>query len=114
MQNRPCGASGLQLQVCDSPRRGFLRAIVFHGAESFTDRSLDAGGRRLRIRAQRTRGAVKGYDASAPRNKIHQSLKCSLHRVQIFVDIGVVEFHRGQDGRGRKVVKELRPLVEER
>ena len=84
---------------------------MFHRAEGFTETSIDAGC--AGSASGLTTRSVKGDDASSPGDKIHQALKCSLHCVQIFVDIGVVEFHGGQDGRVRKVVQELRSLVEE-
>src|SRR5205823_5120619 len=52
------------------------------------------------------------YDA-APRHQIHQALKCGFHRVQVFIDVGMVEFHVRQQERCRHVMQKLRSLVEE-
>ena len=50
---------------------------------------------------------------AAARNQIHQALEGGLDRVEIFVDVGVIEFDRGQNDGVGKIVQELRALVEE-
>ena len=69
-----------------------------------------ARGLRFRWPLPRT---VEGDDASAAWDQIHQALERGFYRIEIFVDVGVIEFDRGENDRVGKVVKELRSLVEE-
>src|SRR4029077_17109240 len=57
---------------------------------------------------------VKGHDSSPQRNQVHQPLEGRFNGIEVFVDIGVVEFHRAQNGGVREIVQKLRPLVKER
>ena len=82
-------------------------AVALHWAECLAQAAFQAGtlggGRR----------AIEGDNPAAPRNQIHQALKRSFDRVEIFVNVGVIELDRGQDDGVGKVVQELRPLIEE-
>ncbi len=55
--------------------------------------------------------AIECDDAPAPRHQIHEPLEGGLYRVEIRVDVRMIEFDVGQDERIGKVVQELRPLV---
>ena len=48
-----------------------------------------------------------------PRHQIYQPLERRLHRIEVAVNIGVIELHVRQNQRVGKVVHELRTLVEE-
>src|SRR5208282_4552859 len=84
-----------------SPARTIGSAITFDGAECFLQTAANAFS------------AIKTDNLSASRNQVHQPFESRLHRVQILVDIGVVEFHRGENHGIRKVVQKLRALIEE-
>ncbi len=56
---------------------------------------------------------VERDDSSPAWNQVHQALECSFHRVQVFIDIGMVEFDGGQDDRIWKIVEEFWAFVEE-
>src|SRR4051794_34717066 len=56
--------------------------------------------------------AVKCDEKSAARNEIDQPPECRLDCIEIGIDIRMIELNMRQDQCGRKVVEELRSLVE--
>ncbi len=56
---------------------------------------------------------IEADNAPAPRNQIHQPLERRLHRIEIFVDVGMIEFDRSQNHRVGKVMQKFRTLIEE-
>src|SRR2546427_11704656 len=61
-----------------------------------------------------TLSRVEGHDASTTWHQIYETLECNLDRFQIFIDVRVIEFHRGQDYAVREIVQELRAFIEKR
>src|SRR5271155_5445998 len=70
------------------------------------------GAKRARHAFIHVGAAVVGDDAATARNQIDQATKRSLYRGEVVVDVGVVKLHMGQDQGIRKVVHELRTLIE--
>ena len=64
-----------------------LRAesVSLHRAERLGDAALDA------------LAGIERHDPPAPRHQIHQALERSFHRIEIFVDVGMVKLHRGRE-----------------
>src|ERR1700761_2927315 len=89
-------------QIRKPPVRQRIEAISLHGAESF----LDALAHIL--------AAVKRNNSTTPRHKIHQPLERSLHCRKVGIDIRMIELHMRQNQGIRKVMKKLRPFIEER
>src|SRR5262249_37072866 len=59
------------------------------------------------------RVAIPGNDLAFARNKVDHTLESDQDRIQVFVNIGVVEFHRGQNHCLRKIMEEFGALIEE-
>ena len=98
----------IKVQVRDLPVRPGSGSVSFHRAKGFRQTALQAwafGGL--------PDGAIEGNDASAARDQVHQALECRLDGIEVFVDVGMIEFDRGENDGVRKVVQELRSLVEE-
>ncbi len=57
-------------------------------------------------------GSIETDDFAAARNEVHEALESRFNRIEIFVDIGVIEFDRGEDKGVWKVVQKLWTLVE--
>src|SRR5204863_9576720 len=53
-----------------------------------------------------------GNQAAVARHQIHQTPKRELHRIEVLVNIGVIEFDVVNDGNFGEVMHELRALVE--
>src|SRR5882762_6323228 len=101
-QYRPGSARRLETQRRDLPIGVLARSITLHRAECFRD----APGNAL--------AGIERDDPASPWYQVHEPLERRLDRIQILVDISVIEFHRGQDDRIGEIVEEFRPLVEER
>src|SRR5215469_9863906 len=83
-------------------------SIAFDGTERLSETALQACALGLIIDYP-----VKRDNLASAGNQIHQPLERRLHRIDILVDVGMIEFDRGKDHRIRKIVQELRSLVEE-
>ena len=81
-QHRPCGTCGFESQVGHSPCGVRGRAIALYGTECPLQRP------------SKTFAGVEGDDASSLWDQIHQPLEGSFHRVEVFVNIGMIEFDR--------------------
>src|SRR5580704_2195134 len=89
------------MQVGNSPGCIRTRAVSLHRTQCAGERMLE------------TVSAVEGDNAASPRHKIYQALECGFDGIEVFINIGVIKFHRRQDHGIRKVMQKLRPLVEE-
>ena len=69
--------------------------------------------KRLRHDSAHRRAFAPADDASAARNQIHQAAELQLDGGEIGVNIGVIEFERGDDQIVGTVVQEFRAFVEE-
>src|SRR5580698_8745809 len=58
--------------------------------------------------------SVERHQAPAPGNKIYKTLESRLDRLQIVIDIRVIELYMCQDRGVWKVVQKLRAFIEER
>src|SRR5579862_1227529 len=56
--------------------------------------------------------AVEGDDSSAAGDEVHQTFEGCLDGIEIFVDVGVIEFDGSEDDCVRKVVEKLWALIE--
>src|ERR1700730_13238241 len=101
LQDRPSSAIGFQLQICDPPCCVVRSSITLHGTKSLRKRALDAVA------------GIEGDDASAARDEIHETLERSLNRIEVLINICVIEFDRRQDDGVRKIVQEFRTFIEE-
>src|SRR5579859_6239060 len=100
--------AGFEAQIGDLPVRARAGAVAFDRAKGLGQAALQAWT--LRRVAER---AIPGDDAAAARDQIHQALECGFYRVEIFVDVGVIELDGGEDDGVGKVVEEFWSLVEE-
>ena len=56
---------------------------------------------------------LEGNDSPASGDEVYQAFEGGLNCVEVFVDVGMVEFHRGEDDGVWKIVEKLGALVEE-
>ena len=101
-QNRPCRACRIEPQIGNSPGRILARSVSLHWTKRPGQAAFD------------TLACIEGDNAAAARHQIHQTLERGLDGVEVFVNVGVIELHRGQDDGVGKVVQEFRALVEKR
>ena len=57
---------------------------------------------------------VPEQQQAVPRNEVRQSSERQPHRVEVLIDVGVIELDVADDGNLRQVLQELGGLVEER
>src|SRR5581483_5021940 len=98
---RPAGTLWLQAQIHDAPIRARARSVPLHAAERPLYAALNA------------LAGIEGHQSPPSRHQVYQALECRLYRVQVFVDVRVIELHRAANDGIRKVVQELRSFVEE-
>src|SRR5215467_10807925 len=57
--------------------------------------------------------AVTGNDLSFARHQVDQTLEGDLYRIQIFVNVGMIEFHGGENNGLGKIMEKLGAFIEE-
>src|SRR5262249_22295927 len=85
----------------DLPMRALFHPIPLHRAEGLGQAFVDVGIR------------VPADNLAFSRRQVDQTLKSGLDRIQVFEDIGVIKFDRGQDDGLGEVMQELWAFVEE-
>src|SRR5581483_4040443 len=102
------------------PDAATLTSVEFDHADIYRDLDAVKTAFRRLVNLVPRRGRVVAYDGSpnvddpsAPGHKVHETPEGGLDRIEVAINIGMVEFDRGQGGSVRKVMQELRPLVEE-
>src|SRR5687767_5432093 len=97
-------------QSASEVRVANLPACVFSCAKCF---QLGKQLRSERLNHRAHVGTIPpGNQSPILRHEVHETAKSELHRVKIFVDIGVIEFDVVDDSQLRQVMHELRTLVE--
>src|SRR6185437_13953560 len=97
-QDRPVSALTFELQVGGLPG-AVVRAIALNWAKGFGHALAHIGV------------AFVGDDAAAARHQVDQALEGGLHRVQVLVNVCVIELNGSEDDGIGKVVQELGTLV---
>ena len=88
-EHRPTRTLRLKLQVADSPIRAPRSAITLNRAKCLRQKTFKAGTAFTAAIA----AAVEGNNPSPPRHQIHQTFKSRLHRIKIFVNIGMIKLN---------------------
>jgi hypothetical protein len=83
-------------------------AVTLDRAESFGETAIETW-----TSGSVADGAVEGDDSAAAGNEVDQALEGGFNGIEIFVDIGVIEFDSGEDDGVRKIMKKFRTFVEE-
>ena len=55
----------------------------------------------------------ESHNAPPSRHQVYQSPECGLYSLQILVNVGVIEFDRGENDRIWEVVQEFRAFIKE-
>src|SRR5258708_7529712 len=97
---RPTRAGWLKFQVGDAPRGFSDCSVAFYRAEGASQAAVDA----LTL--------VESNDASAAGDKVHQAFASGLDSFEVFVNVGVVEFQRGEADKVCKILDQRAPLLE--
>src|SRR6185503_2559409 len=100
LHHGPESSSRAELDIFDSPARVSAFSIALDWTEGFRHAALNAISR------------VKSDNPAALRDQVYQALKGSFYCLKVFVDVGVVEFHRGENQAVGEIVQKLRALVE--
>ena len=106
--HRPSRRVRVKVQVRHFPVRPGSGSVSFYRAKGFRQTTLQAWAF-----GRLAGGAIEGHDASAARDQIHQALECRLNGIEVFVNVGMIEFDRSENDGVGKVVQEFRTLVEE-
>src|SRR5271155_1070008 len=88
-------------------------SVTFDGTKGLLETAVDAGVLSFFRTPVRTLVRFKSDDASTSRNQVYQPLERRLNGIEIFVDVGVIEFDRSQNYGIWKVVQKLRAFIEE-
>src|SRR5260370_25755291 len=104
-QHRPGSSIFAQPNLCDLPDRAIRSTVTLNWKEGFLDTVVETFTRGI--------ARIKCNNPPASRNQVHQSLEGRFDRVEIFIDIRVVEFDRSKNQGIRKVVQKLWTLIEE-
>ena len=99
---RKCVAPSRELQIARDPEIVAAESVGLHGTK------------RLGHHAAHRGAFAPANDAPAPRHQIHQPPELQLDGGEVGVNIGVIEFERGDDQIVGAVVQKLRALVEKR
>src|SRR5436190_21782384 len=81
LQNSPGSTVSFELQIHGPPCRLLAESIHLDGAKRFADALAHIGAR------------VVSDDVSPAWNKIYQPLEGGLHRIEVLIDVGVIEFN---------------------
>ena len=100
-QQRPLGRRPLVPKTRQLPHGALLKTVPLHRAEGSRDTLCHSIA------------AIVSHQPPAPRNQVDEPHEGGFHGTYVGINIGVIELHVRQDRAGRKIVQELRTLIEE-